>query len=86
MVDLTRIDEVRRRELQWSQRFQIIMGVAKGVCYLHKESGLKTIHRDLKPTNILLDSEMNPRISGFGIAKRFGDDQAELDTRVAGTM
>ncbi|KAH6791927.1 hypothetical protein C2S52_002404 [Perilla frutescens var. hirtella] len=79
-------DEVRRGELQWSQRFQIIIGVAKGVLYLHKESGMKIIHRDLKLSNILLDTEMNPKISGFVIARRFEDDRAELDTRVVGTI
>lgn len=85
-MKLIHIDEVRRRKLTWTQRFQIIVGVAKGVLYLHKESGLKTIHRNIKTTNILLDSEMNPRISGFGVARKFEDDRSELDTRVVGTM
>lgn len=80
------IDKVRKKKIQWPQRFQIIKGVAKGVLYLHEESGQKKIHRDLKPAVILLDSEMNPKISRFAITRTFEDDQSELDTEVAGTM
>lgn len=79
-------DEIRRHQLQWSTRFKIIIGVAKGVIYLHNEVGLRIIHRDIKPTTILLDLEMNPKISGFGISRIFEDYESEVETRVAGTL
>ncbi|KAI3462614.1 hypothetical protein Pfo_019277 [Paulownia fortunei] len=63
------------------------MGVAKGVIYLHQDSGLKIIHRGLKPTNILLDIEMNPKISGLGITRTFEEHQStKADSRVVGTL
>ncbi|XP_057769764.1 cysteine-rich receptor-like protein kinase 24 isoform X2 [Salvia miltiorrhiza] len=68
------IDEQRCRQLQWSARFKIIIGIAKGVIYLHQELSPKTIHRNLNPTNIFLDNEMNPKISGFAAARYFQDD------------
>lgn len=79
-------DEIRRHQLQWSTRFKIIIGVAKGVIYLHNEVELRIIHRDIKPTTILLDLEMNPKISGFGISRIFEDYESEVETRVAGTL
>lgn len=79
-------DEIRRHQLQWSTRFKIIIGVAKGVIYLHNEVELRIIHRDIKPTTILLDLEMNPKISGFGISRNFEDYESEVETRVAGTL
>ncbi|KAL0311711.1 UNVERIFIED_CONTAM: Cysteine-rich receptor-like protein kinase [Sesamum calycinum] len=78
--------EVQCHQLQWSLRFKIILGVARGVLYLLEGSQLRIIHRDLKPNNILLDTEMNPRISGFGIARTLGDGQSDTETRIIGTL
>ncbi|KAK4417577.1 Receptor-like protein kinase FERONIA [Sesamum alatum] len=85
-LDTFIFDEVQCHQLQWSLRFKIILGFARGVLYLHEGKRLRIVHRDLKPNNILLDTEMNPRIPGFGIAKTLGDDQSDAETRLAGTL
>ncbi|KAL9230724.1 hypothetical protein vseg_006039 [Gypsophila vaccaria] len=64
-----------RVELDWSTRFKIIVGIARGMLYLHEESLLKIVHRDLKPGNILLGEEMNPKIADFGLARILGITQ-----------
>ncbi|KAK4477548.1 hypothetical protein RD792_016780 [Penstemon davidsonii] len=79
-------DEAQRRLLHWDVRFKIIMGIVRGISYLHQDSGMKIIHRGIQTSNILLDIQMNPIISDFGLAMTLEDDQSVVETRVVGTM
>lgn len=72
--------------LDWPKRFDICMGVARGLTYLHEESRLRIVHRDIKASNILLDADLNPKISDFGLAKLYDDKKTHMSTLVAGTM
>ena len=73
-------DPIKRVELSWERRYKIIVGIARGLLYLHEDSQLRIIHRDLKASNILLDEEINPKISDFGMARLFSLDQTQGDT------
>ncbi|KAK6917412.1 Bulb-type lectin domain [Dillenia turbinata] len=85
-LDVFIFDNKNGAPLDWDTRFDIIVGIARGLLYLHRDSRLRIVHRDLKASNILLDNEMNPKISDFGLARTFGGDQAEGSTnRVVGT-
>ncbi|KAJ9556224.1 hypothetical protein OSB04_010838 [Centaurea solstitialis] len=72
--------------LDWSTRFNICLGTARGLAYLHEESRPRIVHRDVKASNILLDGELCPKISDFGLAKLYDDKKTHMSTRVAGTI
>ncbi|CAL5392199.1 unnamed protein product [Camellia sinensis] len=72
--------------LNWPSRFDICLGVARGLSYLHEESRVRIVHRDVKASNILLDSDLIPKISDFGLAKLYDDKKTHISTRVAGTI
>ncbi|KAL3727581.1 hypothetical protein ACJRO7_032334 [Eucalyptus globulus] len=85
-LDSFLFDPTQRKQLDWSARFNIINGIARGLLYLHQDSRLRIIHRDVKASNVLLDFEMNPKISDFGLAKSFTGNETQANTnRVVGT-
>ncbi|XP_058095465.1 probable leucine-rich repeat receptor-like serine/threonine-protein kinase At3g14840 isoform X4 [Magnolia sinica] len=72
--------------LDWPTRHKICVGIARGLAYLHEESRLKIVHRDIKGTNVLLDKDLNPKISDFGLAKLDEEENTHISTRIAGTL
>jgi serine/threonine protein kinase len=79
-------DPMKRAILNWERRFKIIKHIARGLLYLHEDSRLQIVHRDLKTSNILLDEEMNPKITNFGLARLFDANQTHgMTTTVVGT-
>ncbi|XP_010462234.1 PREDICTED: probable LRR receptor-like serine/threonine-protein kinase At1g53430 [Camelina sativa] len=78
--------EKQRLHLEWPTRNKICLGIAKGLNYLHEESRLKIVHRDIKATNVLLDLSLNAKISDFGLAKLDEEENTHISTRIAGTI
>uniref|UniRef100_A0A0E0PJN8 non-specific serine/threonine protein kinase n=1 Tax=Oryza rufipogon TaxID=4529 RepID=A0A0E0PJN8_ORYRU len=72
--------------LDWAMRFEIILGIARGITYLHEESNVRIVHRDIKASNVLLDTDLTPKISDFGLAKLYDEKQTHVSTRIAGTF
>ncbi|PIA33309.1 hypothetical protein AQUCO_04100021v1 [Aquilegia coerulea] len=86
-LDCFLFDKSKSALLDWPKRFNIIAGIARGLLYLHEDSQVRIIHRDIKASNILLDEQMNPKISDFGLARLFPDEISQLRTRrIAGTF
>ncbi|XP_057853753.1 probable LRR receptor-like serine/threonine-protein kinase At1g56130 isoform X2 [Cryptomeria japonica] len=73
-------------QLDWPTRHKICIGIAHGLAYLHEESSVRIVHRDIKSSNILLDNSLNPKIADFGLAKQFDESKTHISTRVAGTI
>ncbi|PKU60974.1 cysteine-rich receptor-like protein kinase 2 [Dendrobium catenatum] len=79
-------DTFKKHELDWERRFDIMLGTAEGLAYLHTASVVRIIHRDIKASNILLDNRFRAKISDFGLARYFAEDQSHLSTGLAGTF
>ncbi|KVH87918.1 Concanavalin A-like lectin/glucanase, subgroup [Cynara cardunculus var. scolymus] len=76
----------KRSSLNWKQRFDIIFGTARGLAYLHEQYHVTIIHRDIKSSNILLDTEFQPKVADFGLVKLLPEDKTHLSTKVMGTL
>ncbi|XP_077219236.1 cysteine-rich receptor-like protein kinase 2 [Tasmannia lanceolata] len=85
-LDRFLFDPFKKKELDWGRRFNIIVGTAEGLAYLHEASEIRIIHRDIKSSNILLDEGFKPKIADFGLARYFANDQSHLSTGLAGTL
>ncbi|KAG8383216.1 hypothetical protein BUALT_Bualt05G0161400 [Buddleja alternifolia] len=79
-------DSNKGKALNWERRFEIIIGTAEGLVYLHENTKVRIIHRDIKASNILLDSRLRARIADFGLARSFQDDKSHISTAIAGTF
>ncbi|KAL6597874.1 hypothetical protein ACP70R_046679 [Stipagrostis hirtigluma subsp. patula] len=85
-LDLFIFADDQNKHLDWQQRFDIILGIAEGLCYLHEDSETRIIHRDIKASNVLLDQKLKPKITDFGLARVLCRDRTHLTTGIAGTV
>ncbi|XP_024179702.1 cysteine-rich receptor-like protein kinase 42 isoform X1 [Rosa chinensis] len=85
-LDQFLFDKNNDQFLNWKQRFDIIVGIAEGIAYLHEGSEVRIIHRDIKSSNVLLDENLSPKIADFGLARCFASDKSHLSTGIAGTL
>lgn len=79
-------DPTRGKALNWEKRYEIISGTAEGLVYLHENPKNRIIHRDIKASNILLDSKLRAKIADFGLARSFQEDKSHISTAIAGTL
>uniref|UniRef100_A0A1J3CRM6 non-specific serine/threonine protein kinase n=1 Tax=Noccaea caerulescens TaxID=107243 RepID=A0A1J3CRM6_NOCCA len=73
-------------KLDWAVRQKICVGIAKGLEFLHQGSMIRMVHRDIKATNVLLDADLNPKISDFGLARLHEEEHTHISTKIAGTI
>eukprot|EP01018_Ginkgo_biloba_P011349 Gb_13677 [translate_table: standard] len=85
-LDQILFDPTRKHVLDWKVRYNIIVGTARGLAYLHEESEIRIIHRDIKASNLLLDDKFKPKIADFGLARFIAENLSHISTRVAGTL
>ncbi|XP_042497891.1 cysteine-rich receptor-like protein kinase 2 [Macadamia integrifolia] len=85
-LDRFLFDPSRGKALTWGKRFKIIKGTAQGLVYLHENPNIRVIHRDIKASNILLDSKLQAKIADFGLARSFQEDKSHISTAIAGTL
>ena len=83
---MTSTDSERGKALNWEKRYEIMMGTAEGLVYLHENNKNRIIHRDIKASNILLDTRMRAKIADFGLARSFEEDKSHISTAIAGTL
>lgn len=79
-------DANNSKALDWDKRYNIIIGTVEGLIYLHENSAIKIIHRDIKASNILLDRKLQAKIADFGLARSFQEDKSHISTAIAGTL
>ncbi|KAF5778165.1 putative protein kinase RLK-Pelle-DLSV family [Helianthus annuus] len=85
-LDFFIFDKIKGKEIGWEKRFEIVIGIAEGLVYLHENTHHRIIHRDIKAANILLDFRLRPKIADFGLARSFQDDKSHISTGIAGTL